>query len=166
MHKILHVNFAFCCFFLTAAGLSATRAAIQATCPDSPLSQTWFGTVFDGMNTEGLSAAFLTQRDAPVPAMLPQQQQQGSPAAAATSADTVPVVPLVYSDIVPLVLSNFKSVADVMLSVTPERFLFGKSEMWVAAEKQVMGGKHAPVLHVIIHDAQVGCFTTIINNCC
>jgi hypothetical protein len=63
---------------LVTAGLVAAKTRLQQDCPGTPVAQRWFGSVYDGMNTEGLSAAVQTQKDAPAPSILqlPRQQQQ------------------------------------------------------------------------------------------
>jgi penicillin V acylase-like amidase (Ntn superfamily) len=158
---------------LVIAGLVAAKTRLQQDCPGTPVAQHWFGSVYDGMNTQGLSAAVQTQKDAPAPSILqlPQQQQQQEAGVAnrvlrqfSTSTNDNnnksnnpnDKINLVYMDLMPLLLGNFKSVAEAVAAITPDKFQLMSTEQVACVEDAIMGGgRKAAVLHTIIHDAQV-----------
>jgi hypothetical protein len=132
------------------------------------------------MNTAGFSAAALTQKDAPAPSILQQQQQQqqagkhkrslrlftapitiSSSSSSSSTEDSkkeaASKINLVYTDLIPLLLGNFKRVAEAVAEVTPEKFTLVSTNLVVNLEQAIMGGsRDAPVLHTVIHDAEVG----------
>jgi hypothetical protein len=112
------------------------------------------------MNTAGFSAAVLTQKDAPGPSILQtQRQQQQQPHTLReirTSSSSSSKITLAYLDLMPLLLGNFKTVAEAVAAVAPDRFRLVSSELVVKLENAIMGEKRtAPVLHYVIHDAEV-----------
>jgi hypothetical protein len=59
-------------------------------------------------------------------------------------------------DLMPLLLGSFKTVAEAVAAVTPDKFQLISTEQVARVEDAIMGGgRKAPVLHIVIHDAQV-----------